>query len=176
MILGHLTCTYLVYRALEKKGIRLILPALLIGAYLPDVIDKPLSLLVALQPHGMGHSFLVLLLLFTPLILLLKNYRGIVATVGFGCFLHLLGDSGENNSILWPLAGDIGLKGEGFSFSRAFYNYYIQHTFPGTLLIEVLSILGCIFLIAYERIKSRCIKFDEGKVVKGCMEVEKETS
>ncbi|HHT9117947.1 MAG TPA: metal-dependent hydrolase [Candidatus Hypogeohydataceae bacterium YC38] len=175
MILGHLTCTYLAYRALEKKGIRLILPVLLVGAYLPDVIDKPLCMLLALPAHGMGHSFLVLLLLFTPLILFLKNYRGIVATMGLGCLLHLLEDLAQSSSILWPLVGNTDPEEKRFTFSNALYVYYIQHKYPATLFVEVLSILGCILLITYERVKSRFIKFKEGEAVKKCIEVEKET-
>lgn len=131
-----------------------MLPALLVGAYLPDMVDKPLSLFLNLPFHGIGHSFLVLLLLFTPLILFLKNYRGIVVALGLGCLLHLLGDLEETDSIFWPFAGDIGLAGERFSLSKALHEYYVQQDVPSALLIEVLSILGCIFLITYERIKA----------------------
>ena len=81
---------------------------LALGSMLPDIIDKPLGILVfgtAEQGRTFGHTLLFLMVL-TALAVYLKNVR--MASVSVGILAHLVLDSmWKSPAILfWPLLGN----------------------------------------------------------------------
>ena len=82
---------------------------LALGSMLPDIIDKPLGILVfgtAEQGRTFGHTLLFLMVL-AILAIYLKNIR--LASVSVGVLAHLVLDSMWKSPaiLLWPLLGNI---------------------------------------------------------------------
>jgi hypothetical protein len=67
MVLGHLTVTSAGRRVLQRRWPRVFIPLgpLLLGAYLPDLLDKPLNMAFGLPGRAFGHSLVVELAIFT---------------------------------------------------------------------------------------------------------------
>jgi hypothetical protein len=149
LILGHITCTYIAYRVLHSRGVRLVLSAFLIGAVLPDVIDKPLLLLFDLEPHGVGHSVLVLLPVFGLYFLFLRNRYLALTSLLLGILMHLIEDLYAFEHLFWPFTvehNDIAIGLNGF-----LYNYYVEWFAPITVFLEVSCTLLSIGIILYDR-------------------------
>jgi membrane-bound metal-dependent hydrolase YbcI (DUF457 family) len=110
MVLGHLTVTTAARRLLGKRfpSISAIpLGPLLAGAYLPDLVDKPLNRLVGLAGRGYGHSLVVEGVTFGFLWLLLARHRVVVSAVALGVGAHLLEDWVNPRILLAPLLGPV---------------------------------------------------------------------
>lgn len=104
-VLGHLgiglgLAWLLTYRRPDAVDYRLVL----LGAVLPDIVDKPLGALLGLESRLWAHTLLFL----AGLVLLgfLPRLRGL-QWIGFGVGTHLLLDLiwDQPNVILWPFAG-----------------------------------------------------------------------
>ena len=97
-------------------GRRIDLRVLLVGSLLPDIIDKPVALLLP-DPFGgrlVCHSLLFLLVIaLAGLYLYLSRRRNWLLVLGFGIFMHLVLDEMwiDTQTLLWPV--------RGFSFARA---------------------------------------------------------
>jgi hypothetical protein len=139
MILGHLTVTYVAGKQLEKAYPFLArTPALIFGAFLPDLIDKPLAFLFGTPGRGPFHSALVLSLLFLALATLFPRRGRVILTVGAGAFLHLLEDIADPAVVFWPLLGawpHVPATG----FFQKLSDYYLHRKFPYQLAIEAVS-------------------------------------
>ncbi len=150
MVLGHITCTYIAYRVLYSRGVRLVLSAFLIGAVLPDVIDKPLLILFDLEPHGVGHSTLILLPVFGLYFLFLRNRYLVLTSLLLGILVHLIEDLYAFEHLFWPFTVEhndsivIGLNG-------FLYNYYVEWFAPITVSLELSCTLLSIGIILYDR-------------------------
>src|SRR5271170_5816174 len=62
MVLGHLTVTAAAKDSLRRLGHPLpglSMPLLLVGAYLPDLIDKPMAMAFGTSGRGYGHSLVI---------------------------------------------------------------------------------------------------------------------
>ena len=128
---------------------RLDLLFLALGSILPDIIDKPLGLLLFGSPN-MGRTFahtLLFLLILAAISLRLRDIR--LASLAWGVLVHLILDSMWNSPVilLWPLLG---------GFPRAPYLdtlSYLQILLsgleePGILIPELLG-LGYILILVY---------------------------
>ncbi len=101
--------THLLAGALLGRASRLSMPWVVAGAAVPDVLDKPLAMVGAVDLfHSVGHS-IFLVALFVPLALYTR--RGLAAAVGWAS--HLLLDAlhvvvnGRPEDVLslgWPVA------------------------------------------------------------------------
>ena len=80
---------------------------LLLGAYLPDIVDKSLSLLIGLSGRGYAHSLVVQLVAFGCLAAVLPRHRAGLAPVWLGAHLHLAEDWVNPEVLLAPLLGPI---------------------------------------------------------------------
>jgi hypothetical protein len=81
--------THLLLAALVGRGTRLATPLLVVGAALPDVVDKPLAMLGVVDLfHSVGHS-VFLVLLAVPVAR--HSRAGLAVAVGWGS--HLLFDA-----------------------------------------------------------------------------------
>ena len=138
MILGHYANTYVVQNLAKRYNIEFSLYFLIFGAYLPDLIDKPLNMLFQLPGRGIAHSVIIQALLFIPLIYLFPKQRRISISVWFGCILHLIQDTIALTIAFWPIVGSLS-DYRRFSFSESFYTYYILVKYPYTLFAEVIS-------------------------------------
>lgn len=146
MIAGHLTCTYVVYRVLNRRGVRLVLPVFLFGAILPDIIDKSLSILLQFPTHGAAHSFFVIFPLTGLSFLLFWDRSRVFISLQLGILMHLVEDLGKYEELLWPFKFS---EQEQFSFSFGLYNFYVLQSHPISLFLEILAALICVCLIGY---------------------------
>jgi membrane-bound metal-dependent hydrolase YbcI (DUF457 family) len=109
VIFGHLTVTAAVLR--EARRLRPSLPiasgALLLGAYLPDILDKPIGLITGLAGRGYGHSLVVQAAVFALALFAFPRHRARVATVALGAAIHLLEDWVEPRVLWAPLLGPV---------------------------------------------------------------------
>lgn len=157
MIVGHFTCTYVVYRILNNRGVRLILPVLLVGAILPDIIDKPLAILLGFGPHGIAHSFVIVLPITGFSFLIFRNNLLILTSLQLGVLIHLIEDIYAYDQLLWPFMYNhyVGPQKEPsfvIGWYSFLYEYYILRSAPLTLFFEIICTLMCICFIAYDKI------------------------
>jgi hypothetical protein len=126
------------------------LSAFLIGAVLPDVIDKPLLLLFDLEPHGVGHSTLILLPVFGLYFLFLRNRYLVLTSLLLGVLMHLIEDLYAFEYLFWPFtvehSDSIVTGWNGF-----LYSYYVEWFAPITVSLEVSCTLLSIGIILYDR-------------------------
>ena len=111
MILGHLTVTAAGHHLLRKRlwpSFPLAMGPLVVGAYLPDILDKPLAFLTGLAGRGYGHSLLVQTVVFTAAWFVLRQRAPLTwAALALGTLLHLIQDTVRPVVLLAPLLGPI---------------------------------------------------------------------
>lgn len=141
MVLGHLTATCAVQQPLKKRfpgfGFEHLGP-LIIGAFLPDLIDKPLHLLFGVPTRGFGHSAVLMAVVFYLLIRLFTAYRKVLFALAAGATLHLIEDMAALNVVLWPFLDTWAAEGKR-DFALFTYKYYFEFADPLPLLMEVAS-------------------------------------
>jgi membrane-bound metal-dependent hydrolase YbcI (DUF457 family) len=108
MVLGHLTVTSAAHR-LASRLPRFAVPLapLLLGAYIPDLVDKPLKMAFGLQGRGFGHSLVVEAAVFGLATLVLPRSRRFLGPMALGVAIHLLEDWVEPVVLLAPLLGPL---------------------------------------------------------------------
>jgi membrane-bound metal-dependent hydrolase YbcI (DUF457 family) len=128
---------------------RLDLLFLALGSILPDIIDKPLGLLVFGSPN-MGRTFahtLLFLLILAAISLRLRDIR--LASLTWGVFIHLILDSMWNSPVilLWPLLG--GFPSAPYLDTLSYLQILLSGLEePGILIPELLG-LGYILILVY---------------------------
>lgn len=151
MYAGHLTVTYAVRGAAMGKApaLRPLYP-LLLGAMLPDLVDKPLCLLAGWPPRGIAHSAVVLAIGFYLLFRLMPRHRILLAAVAAGAAFHLIEDWPYPHIFAWPLLGgweyfplqDIG---------ENMLSFYRGEPHPYMLAVEAASWPFCLYYWIKER-------------------------
>lgn len=151
MILGHLTLTYAVREPLKKR-LKILEPLgpLVFGAYLPDLIDKPLHMFFDLPGRGIGHSAIFLLFLFSVAAFAVPKFRKAALTVLLGSFVHLLQDGAALSVVLWPFLGSRPPT-ESHGLLENIYDYYINFDDPTLLAFEVLSYPFCAYFAFFRK-------------------------
>jgi membrane-bound metal-dependent hydrolase YbcI (DUF457 family) len=141
MVFGHLTATAAVHHAVRRHlwpALPLPLPPLVLGAYLPDLVDKPIAVVSGLAGRGYGHSLVVLLLVFGLAWALFRPRPWTFHALVLGAGLHLLQDWVKLGVLLAPLLGPIP-EAPPYSFLQALLHFYRS---GGVLVwLEVASIL-----------------------------------
>jgi hypothetical protein len=110
MVLGHLTVTAAGHRILRQRlpFVSLIpLGALLVGAYVPDLVDKPLNHVTGLSGRGYGHALTVQAVVFALAWLLLRRHRLPVLATALGAAIHLAEDWVGAAVLFAPFLGTI---------------------------------------------------------------------
>jgi membrane-bound metal-dependent hydrolase YbcI (DUF457 family) len=119
MIFGHLTVTAAGYHLVKTRlGERLSVPLapLLVGAYVPDLLDKPIAFVTGLSGRGYGHSIVVEAAFFALALGALcwrgkpsPAVRALLIALALGTVLHLVEDWVTLDVLLAPLLGPIPL-------------------------------------------------------------------
>lgn len=125
MVLGHLTVTSAGRRLVQRWRPRVAIPLgpLLFGAYLPDLVDKPLNMALGLPGRAFGHSLVVETAAFTLAALALPGWRRVIAPLGLGVAIHLLEDWVDPVTLLAPLLGPIP-PAPPWAFVDSFMHFY----------------------------------------------------
>jgi membrane-bound metal-dependent hydrolase YbcI (DUF457 family) len=125
MVLGHLTVTSAGRRLLRRRLPRVFEPLapLLLGAYLPDLVDKPLNLILGLPGRAFGHSLVVEAAVFAIAALVFPRWRNVLAPLAAGVAIHLLEDWVTPVVLLAPLLGPIP-EAPPWSFVDSFLHFY----------------------------------------------------
>ena len=151
MIIGHLTATYALSAPLGKRyPVLNNIGPLILGAYLPDLLDKPLNILLGLPGRGFGHSAILLALVFYLLIRALPARRRLLIPLAAGAFLHLAQDLALPETVLWPLMGSWH-QAETITLANNVWGYYFNFDHPGQLALEVASYPFCLYLLLRRR-------------------------
>ncbi len=118
---------------------------LILGSILPDLIDKPISLITkTISGRGIAHTpiFLISLCL---LILFLTRNKWISISLGFGMCFHLLLDI-PAVPWFWPF-----FPLENYEFGLDSWIYTILHD-PSIISTEIISLVGLIGIVIYYKI------------------------
>ncbi len=133
----------------------------LIGAMLPDIIDKPLGILVLHGEYGGGRSFfhtlLFALLLILAGLIWYRRKRGILLlTLALANIMHLALDGMWNckETLLWPVLGLSFYPGNTSDWLSIWWNALTSN--PATYIPEIIGALillsALAFLIRKERL------------------------
>ncbi len=118
---------------------------LILGSILPDLIDKPISLITkTISGRGIAHTPLFLILLCFSLWLLTKN-KWVSLSLGLGMFFHLLLDI-PSVPWLWPI-----FPLENYEYGFDSWIYTILHD-PLIISTEIISLIGLIGIIIFYKI------------------------
>lgn len=131
--------TYVAGKQLEKVYPFLGgMSALIFGAFLPDLLDKPLAWILETPSRGVFHSAVVLSILFFALTIALPRRRGFILTIGIGAFLHILEDFSSPAFTFWPLLG-AWPPVPRFGLIENLLDYYLYLKSPYQFAVEALS-------------------------------------
>jgi membrane-bound metal-dependent hydrolase YbcI (DUF457 family) len=152
MILGHLTVTYSVAVPFKKRFPDLaVTGGILLGAVLPDILDKPVSMIWGTPSRGAGHSAVVMGLVSYILIAAFPARCKFLVSVGAGLLLHLLEDMVTLNQLFWPLLGPWTYQ-PGAGLMEKLLDYYVRVKSPVSFLVEIAS-YPFFLLFAFREIK-----------------------
>jgi LexA-binding, inner membrane-associated putative hydrolase len=141
--------------------------SLIIGSMLPDLIDKPLSLIWATSGRGIAHAPFFQILLFVPLFCIFKD-KIIPKSLLIGTVIHLILDL-PYIPLLWPF----------FQYEYGYgddhigdWIYTITHN-PLVISTEIIGIIG-LLLIAFkhqlildvEKIKNYLFRIEKKEIQK----------
>ena len=141
-LLGHLGIGLgLAWLLSTRSSVRIDYRLILVGAILPDVIDKPLAFLLSLEGRLWAHTFLflfaILALSFVP------SWRGL-RLVGFGVSTHLLLDR------IWNQPAVVLYPAYGWTFPAASFDvdFWVQALLHDPL-IQAGEIVGLAVLVGF---------------------------
>ncbi len=130
MLFGHGAVGVIAHNTLFRN---MALPILLVAAYGPDWVDKPLKLFFDLPGHGVGHSGLVFACLCLS-VFSLRRRIGAHMPLAAACLglwaAHLLCDWILPEVLFWPLLGPLPNSNYGVStleLASGFYAWPRMH-------------------------------------------------
>lgn len=148
MILGHIAVAGIAKQTVfRKRGLSFLCAA----ALLPDLIDKPPSMLFDSPGRGVGHT----LILFVAVCLLAWYFspriglKSDVVVAGLVMwFAHLAGDFLEWGVLLWPFF-TAGLEPTPkFDFWDKLYQFYVVRLWPEQFWLEVCCVTAVLGILA----------------------------
>ena len=118
---------------------------LMFGSILPDLIDKPISLITkTVSGRGIAHTPIFVISLCFLILLLTKN-KSISLSLGFGMVFHLILDI-PDVPWFWPI-----VPLENYEFGIDSWIYTILHN-PLIISTEIISLMGLIGIIIFYKI------------------------
>ncbi len=151
LVFGHTGITLGIFCfAEEKLGLKFDYRLAVIAALLPDIIDKPLGMIIL--PLNNGRIIAHTLLFSLVLLLIASKYRNFLI-VPLAFLIHLIQDEmwNEPETLFWPLLGSFPKESYGnlveyIGMVASEYIPSFSHTF-------VFEIVGLIILFAFFRRK-----------------------
>src|SRR5208283_3584653 len=157
MILGHFALASIAKQTCFPRESLLFLA---VASVFPDLIDKPASMLLGVPGRGVGHS-LVILLAVTLLTWIFSSklkispkllFAGVVMWVS-----HLTTDIVSLQVLLWPFLGPLE-PAPPFDFWNKIYQFYIVHSSPEDLWLEVFCVTAALGLWIRALISHRALE------------------
>jgi hypothetical protein len=149
---GHVAATWAVSHLLQKDRVdqmRLDYRLLALSALAPDLIDKPLALLVFTEAQTsqlVAHSLIPNLILFVLTLLIWRQALPYVLTFN----LHLVADRMWNHTetFWWPLFGwDVFWQFKPMNTPEVMFNVYVEiiTRYPQVWIVEIVALLYLIW-------------------------------
>lgn len=136
----------------------------MVGALLPDIIDKPIGDFLFRDYFGSGrifcHTLLFLIILTTMGIYLYKSRRKLwLLLLAFGTFTHIVLDAMwlEPRTILWPIYG-VTFPGEEYTTLSNWISE-MWHALKADPVICAPEVIGAIILVVFFAVLIRKRKF-----------------
>lgn len=108
MLFWHLGGTIAIFRYVFRDP-AVDLRFLIVGALVPNIIDKPLSLVTHLAPRSIGHTLLTPTVVIIVVLLITRRgrRRRQLMAVGIGMLIHLVLDGmwTDPETLVWPFLG-----------------------------------------------------------------------
>ena len=118
---------------------------LMLGSILPDLIDKPISIITqAVSGRGIAHTLIFLIFLCFFIFILTKN-KWISLSLGFGMIFHLLLDIPEV-PWFWPI-----IPLENYEHFIDSWIYTLLHN-PLIISTEIISLMGLVGIAIFHKI------------------------
>ncbi len=152
LLFGHIGITLgIAWLAESKLKIKMDYRLIAVGSLLPDIIDKPVGMILLPLNNGrvIGHTLLFILIL---LLIGLKYRKSLF--LSFASLLHLIEDEmwREPQTLFWPLLGfEFPAKEHG-----SFYKYVgriISEYTPSLSHVFISEIIGLAIILAFLREK-----------------------
>jgi len=159
-IFGHIGITlgifYFLYRLFSKKNFPSIVPYIVLGSLLPDIIDKPLGRIILAEAVGSGRIF-AHTLLFVILLGLLGYYlsqkgQPKLLVIAGASFCHLLEDQIWNTPevVFWPILGwgfpKDTISGSFMEYLMIIFNRSYDPAFTAVFISEIIGLIIIILL------------------------------
>ena len=154
LVFGHVGITLGVAWLVESKlRVRMDYRLIVIGSLLPDIIDKPVGMIIL--PLHNGRVFAHTLLFVLILLLIGLKYRKFLF-LSSASFLHLLEDEiwNEPETLFWPLLGFEFPAREHVSFYEYLGRIASEYT-PSPSHIFISEVVGLAVILAFLLKKSR---------------------
>jgi len=144
---GHIGITLgIAWFAESKLKVKVDYRLILIGSLLPDIIDKPVGMILLPLENGriFGHTLLFILIL----IAIGLKYRKL--SLAFASFLHLIEDEiwNEPETFFWPLLGFEFPAKEHSSFYEYLCKILSEYT-PSLSPIFISEVIGLAIILAF---------------------------
>jgi membrane-bound metal-dependent hydrolase YbcI (DUF457 family) len=167
-IFGHIGITlgifYFLYRLFSKKNFPSVVPYIVLGSLLPDIIDKPLGRIILAEAVGSGRIF-AHTLLFVILLGLLGYYlshkgQPKLLVIAGASFCHLLEDQIWNTPevVFWPFLGwgfpKDTISGSFMEYLMIIFNRSYDPAFTEVFISEIIGLI-IIILLAGSYIQSK---------------------
>lgn len=175
-IFGHIGITlgifYSLYRLFSKKNFPAVVPYIVLGSLLPDIIDKPLGRIILAETVGSGRIF-AHTLLFVILLGLLGYYfsqkgQSQLLVIAGASFCHLLEDQIWNTPgvVFWPILGwgfpKDTISGSFMEYLMIIFTRSFDPAFTEVFISEIIGLI-IIILLAGGYIQS---KIKETSIIK----------
>ncbi len=128
------------YRIIHILDLRFVI----IGSLLPDLIDKPIGLVLNISGRGVFHSLIFILFLYSLLRFRFSEKKLVLNSLLYGSIAHIFLDRVflDLKIFLWPL---LGFK---ISYSVVDVNYYFLAVF-NSLYVQITEFMGLMILVSF---------------------------
>ncbi|MGO9117183.1 MAG: metal-dependent hydrolase [Desulfomonilaceae bacterium] len=147
MVLGHFALASIAKQTCFQRENWVFLAG---AAVLPDLLDKPASILLGVPGRGVGHSLFILISITLVAWILSSKLKIspkylVVGTVMWAS--HLATDFVSSGVLLWPILGALE-PAPPFDFWNKIYEFYIVRSSPEEFWLEVFCITAAVGLWA----------------------------
>jgi hypothetical protein len=147
LLFGHTGITLgIAWFAESKLKVKMDYRLIFIGSLLPDIIDKPVGMILLPLNNGrvFGHTLLFVLIL----LLIGLKYRK--SSLAFAAFLHLIEDEiwSEPETLFWPLLGFEFPTKEHASFYEYIERIISEYT-PSLSHVFISEIIGLVIILIF---------------------------